>query len=155
MSFDLLSTPNDFRISPPTQKSNKSVKIIQVFISQKNFLEVSKPCKFIWFHISAVPRLFSLSNSFPCEREEMWFHYSFGPKQIVLVFLIFHHRNSLWKSPWERCSAHTHRVIIKHRSHSILSQLLLLLTAVMTQVFQRHTWMSFPVMIYYILGTLD
>ena len=33
--------------------------------------------------------LCSLSHSFPCERKEMWFHYSSGPKQIVLFFFFF------------------------------------------------------------------
>lgn len=67
----------------------------------------------------------------------------------------FIHRNSLWETPCETCGALRHRVIIKHRSHRILTQLLLLLTAAVTQPFQRNTQLPFTVMIYYPTSTLD
>lgn len=74
-----------------------------------------------------------------------------GAESDCPFFFHFIHRNSLWEATWETCGVLRHWLIIKHRSHSVLTQLLLLLTAAMTQSFQRNTELPFTVMIYCIM----
>lgn len=70
-------------------KLTKSVKVITAFYQPEN--SISGSCKNLnLVHFFLFILLCSLSHSIPCEREEMWFHYSCGPKQIVFFFFFSH-----------------------------------------------------------------
>ncbi len=120
---DLLSSEqvNDRRIpSCKAQRCHKSLKVTHVFISQKTtFLEVANSL------LDFSPSLLPLSLHFVQKGRNvvsllMW-------TKTDCPFFVFYSQ----KQPCERHPGRhvERRVIIKHRSHSILTQLLLLLTA--------------------------
>lgn len=136
-------------------KLTKSVKVITAFYQPEN--SISGSCK----NLNLVHFLFIYSSMLPLslhsvrERRNV-VSLLMRPKTDCLFFfffLILFTKNSLWETTWETYGALRHWLIIKHRSHSVLTQLLLLLTAAVTQSFQRNTQLPFTVMIYCITTT--
>lgn len=133
-------------------KLTKSVKVTQAFYQSENSIFGScKNLNLVQFLISSSMLPLSLHS---VRESRNVVSLLMQPKtDCLFFFLILFTKNSLWETTWETCGALRHWLIIKHRSHSVLTQLLLLLTAAVTQSFQRNTQLPFTVMIYCIMMT--
>lgn len=60
------------------------------------------------------------------------------PKAYCPFFIHSIHKKQKKETTWETCGAPRYRLLIKHRSHSVLIQLLLPLTAAVTQCFSKQ-----------------